>query len=240
MKSMFTFLALIFSTSIIFGQVYVKWDATGTNDGTSWLNAFTNLQTALSTASPGDQVWIASGKYTPTGPTPDSTHFLSTTPVELYGGFTGSETALSQRDWNAFPTIISGDVLGNDFPGDFISDRDDNAHHVLIVNAGQTITIIDGLIFESGTTRLDANNYAPDANDIPYNRWSGGALYIYRSGAIIRNCLFRDNDAIRGSCFFAIGEGMPSIPLLVENVIMKDNNGYNGSGSFVNTYLDYR
>jgi predicted outer membrane repeat protein len=240
MKTIFTFLSLFLFLEMTSAQIFVNKNASGTNDGSSWINAFTDLQNALDAASPGEQIWIASGKYIPTGPTPDSSHFLVIKPVELYGGFTGTETILSQRDWDAFPTIISGDILGDDFPGDFVFNREDNAHHVLIVNAGQTTTIIDGLIFESGSTRLDDNNYAPDANDIPYNRWSGGAIYIYRSGAIIRNCIFRENDAVRGSCFFAFGEALTSIALLVENVIMKDNNGYNGAGSFVQAYLDYR
>jgi hypothetical protein len=206
MKSMLTILVVILTAGILYGQVYVKQDAQGTNDGSSWNNAFTKLETALDAAKPGDQLWIAAGKYTPSGPTPDSTHFLMNKPLELYGGFTGTETALQQRNWATNFTIISGDILGDDQPGDFNLNRADNAHHVLIINAGETTSVLDGLIFESGTTRLDANNYFPDANDIPYNRWSGGALYIYRSGASILNCEFRDNDAMRGSCFFAYGD----------------------------------
>ncbi|HEX5111804.1 MAG TPA: T9SS type A sorting domain-containing protein [Saprospiraceae bacterium] len=240
MKSVLTFLVVVLTTTILFGQLYVKQDAIGTNDGTSWTNAFTKLQFALEAASPGDQIWIAAGKYVPTGSTPDSSHFIVTTPVNLYGGFNGTETSLQQRDWNSNLTIISGDILGDDQPGDFNNHRADNAHHVLIVDAGETQTIIDGLIFESGATRLDANSYFPDANDIPYNRWCGGALYIHRSGVTIQNCLFRDNDAVRGSGFFAFGDTLATIRLVVENTFFMNNHGYNGAASFTQAFRDYK
>jgi len=240
MKSMLTVLVVVVTTTMLPGQVYVKQDAQGTNDGTSWTNAFTKLQTALDAAQPGDQLWIAAGKYTPAGSTPDSSHFLISQPVELYGGFTGTETLLQQRNWPNNLTIISGDILGNDQPGDFTVNRADNAHHVLIINAGESTTVLDGLIFESGTTRLDANNYFPDANDFPYNRWSGGALYIHRSGATILNCIFRDNDATRGSCFFASGDTLATIRLVVENTIFTYNHGYNGAASFTQAFRDYQ
>ena len=236
MKLFFT-IYLLFSTLLLANaQIFVKQDATGNNDGTSWTNAFTDLQVALDASVPGDQIWLAAGTYIPEGPTPDSTHFLATQPVQLYGGFAGTESNISQRDWNANPTIISGDVLQNDIPGNFVSNRTDNAHHVLIINAPNTESVIDGLIFESGTTRMD--NYAPTAIDIPYNRWSGGALYLYRTGAIIRNSLFHDNDGVRGSGIFAFGDTLHMISLEIENVIFRDNDGSNGAGGFFQAFQD--
>src|SRR5690349_5189048 len=46
------------------GVVYVSLTGNNTT-GCSWGNAFTTLQSALSIATSGDQVWVASGTYYP-------------------------------------------------------------------------------------------------------------------------------------------------------------------------------
>lgn len=48
------------------GNLHVDAMATGNDDGTDWANAFTDLQSALAVATPGDQVWVAAGTYRPT------------------------------------------------------------------------------------------------------------------------------------------------------------------------------
>jgi len=46
--------------------VYVDRDALGlTHDGLSWTTAFTNVQSALVIALPHNEIWIATGVYTP-------------------------------------------------------------------------------------------------------------------------------------------------------------------------------
>jgi len=58
--------AMLGTVSVAKGQtiIYVKAAATGQNDGTSWTDAFTDLQDALDAAAvtPGfDEIWVAKG-----------------------------------------------------------------------------------------------------------------------------------------------------------------------------------
>jgi hypothetical protein len=143
------------------GEIHVDKTATGNNDGTSWNNAYTTLQAALATASAGDagsEIWVATGVYTPGTSRTDSFNITQT--VSLYGGFANTETVRTQRDWEANPTILSGDIGGDDITDNgVVTDTDNisgnNVYHVLWldgVNNGiiTSSTVIDGFIVTAG------------------------------------------------------------------------------------------
>jgi len=77
-------------------QIFVDASATGMNDGSSWINAYTDLKAAINSAAPNSELWITAGVYSPGATTAD--RFQLSTDLKLYGGFNGTETALSQRD----------------------------------------------------------------------------------------------------------------------------------------------
>ncbi|HEY3477130.1 MAG TPA: SBBP repeat-containing protein, partial [Anaerolineales bacterium] len=89
---------------------YVNWDATGADDGTSWEDAYTDLQSALSAASYGDKIWVAAGTYKPTSGTDRTISFTLKNGVAVYGGFAGTETSRAQRNYEANVTVLSGDI----------------------------------------------------------------------------------------------------------------------------------
>src|SRR5262245_50127216 len=68
--------------------VYVDADAKGKADGTSWNNAYTDLQAAVSKNTSGE-IWVAAGTYRPTSAAFRGSSFILTGTLELYGGFAG-------------------------------------------------------------------------------------------------------------------------------------------------------
>lgn len=104
--------ALIMTMSLVCSAatVYVDAGASGTNDGTSWTNAYTSLSTAISSSTAGDSVWVKAGTYKP-GSGRNETFTVNKT-LNLYGGFDGTETMEAQRNPSSNPTILSGDIHG--------------------------------------------------------------------------------------------------------------------------------
>jgi hypothetical protein len=92
------------------GVIYVDVDAVGTGDGSSWADAFTDLQDGLAVAVSGDQLWVAAGSYKPTAGSDRQASFQLVNGLSIYGGFDGTETDLVQRDWVANLTVLSGDI----------------------------------------------------------------------------------------------------------------------------------
>lgn len=106
--------------------IYVNASAAGANNGTSWPDAYTDLQDALTEAetmnSEPCEIWVAVGTYKPDRGTGDPwASFDLPDRVALYGGFVGSEQLREVRNWLSNETILSGDLLGNDDPNNIPS-----------------------------------------------------------------------------------------------------------------------
>ena len=197
MKKLFFLLALILLCSQITSAkvIFVKQNANG--DGSSWTSAFGQLQSALTIAESGDQIWVASGTYYTSYSKDVSVEtrgvsFVIKDGVELYGGFSGNEITLKDRDIKFNKTILSGEI------GDAASIKD-NAFTILTTIDVSAKTIIDGFTFTGG----NANGYGTPGDAA----CSGGALFNKanintESSPTISNCTFINNRARSGGAIF--------------------------------------
>src|SRR5512139_379990 len=87
------------------GFLYVKPAAEGAGDCSSWANACT-LQTALTNAVSGDEVWMMEGVYKPTTAGDRAISFQLVSGVAVYGGFSGDETSRGQRHPDRYDDTI--------------------------------------------------------------------------------------------------------------------------------------
>ncbi|MCW5554118.1 MAG: hypothetical protein KIS67_18425 [Verrucomicrobiae bacterium] len=188
---------------LVQGVVYVDAAGAGANDGSSWANAYTNLQDAL--ASPEDEVWVATGVYRPAPPGGDrNATFQLRSGRTLYGGFAGGETSRTQHDPTMNPTILSGDLLGDD--GANWTNGSDNAYHVVTATNVDATAVLDGFTITGGNNAdygagVRLENASPRlANCLIATNLAaiGGGLCGVDSAPLITNCIFRDNLAWSG------------------------------------------
>ncbi|MFZ4572631.1 MAG: IPT/TIG domain-containing protein, partial [Bacteroidales bacterium] len=105
------------------GVIYVNASATGANNGSSWTDAYTSLQTAITSAFSSQQIWVAAGTYKPTATTDRTISFVMKEGVAIYGGFAGTETLLTDRAPSVNVTILSGEIGA--------AGTSDNSYHVV-------------------------------------------------------------------------------------------------------------
>ena len=186
------------------GIRYVMLGSTGSCS--SWADACT-LQTALTGATSGDEIWVAAGTYKPTtSPFDRTATFQLISGVALYGGFAGAETARTQRNPATHVTILSGDTNGDDVG------RNNNYENVYHVVTGATGATLDGFTITAG-----------NADGSPSD--SGGGMYNLSSNPALANVTFSGNLANYGGGLF----NSSSNPTLT-NVTFSGNGAYSGGG----------
>ncbi len=178
---------MTFTPLTSFSQViFVDHSAAGANDGTSWEDAYTDLQGALQQADFGDEIWVAGGTYHPTSHDGDrSARFVLPDGVALLGGFGGFEENASERNFNLFRTTLSGDINQT---GSLYG----NSHTVLDISNTSRESLVDGFTIIGGNAEIIA------ADGYPRNN-SGGGIYNDGGGATIANCVISGNSANQGA-----------------------------------------
>src|ERR1700722_8560451 len=124
--------------------VYVDPTATGgSGDGSSWVNAYTDLEPALQyaqateAASSGSTfvVDVAEGTYSPAQTPSQAATFSMASGISIYGGFQGGRSNPGLRDPTAFTTVLTGSGVSD--------------HVVTAVNIDNT-GVLDGVTVTAG------------------------------------------------------------------------------------------
>ena len=181
-----------FKTEKVYTEVFVNKNATGNNDGTSWANAFTNLQDAITpTYATPHRIWVAKGTYKPHSTDRNASFVVK---YSIYGGFAGNEVSFFDRDMSLIhttnATILSGDLLNNDDATVDFNDatRTDNSKHVVEVTANNVV--IDGFSIQDGYADAASGN----------DRFGGG---IFKSLSVanltVKNSNIKNNVALFGA-----------------------------------------
>lgn len=221
-------------------QLFVDHTASGANNGSSWDNAFTSLQDALTWAAvfaPSESVdiWVAQGVYFPdvgAGLTNNNRRlsFKPAANVAMYGGFAGTESTREQRDWDANPTVLSGDIDGNDSVdanGVALSHADiigNNSYHVVLLNKINGVATLDGFTITSGKA-IGAGILSGVATD------EGAGLHSFNSSANLLNLRIQGNYASDdGGGIFADSSDGRSDMLDLQGVELIANSGRAGGG----------
>lgn len=183
--------------------LFVKPTGSGMQDGSSWENASSDIQAKINIASPNTQIWIAAGTYKPIRPANNlgvielnnrDNAFVMKDNVSLYGGFSGVETSVDERDIIANPTVLSGDFNEDDVVAGIgktltISNSAENAHHV-IINRG-TVTI-DGLKIAGGAAN---GGFTIQIGNSSINSAYGGGIFNINGTLTLSNVIFTANTA---------------------------------------------
>ena len=205
-KAILPLLTFLFSLLIVNATTIIRvaTDGSNTADGLSWANAV-NLARgrALAVFHGADhQLWLKAGTYDLTDA------FNLGLDITMYGGFVGTETLLSQRNWITNQTIFNQTVTDKG---------------VLWSNVSNCTVLLDGLIFQNGQKTTSAGGcgvlYSGTTlrNCIIRNNSTlgdgnrGGAFQLGEIGLgaapatkiVIDNCLIINNESTaQPSCFY--------------------------------------
>ena len=211
-------------------KMYVNANVSGgLNNGISWANAFSDLQSALGSSScVPDTVWVAGGVYFPSkdpsgnlSPSdPRDKTFIVASDRKIYGGFAGTETFLSQRT----STVIAANssVLNGNFNGSF--NTSDDAYHVVLTITSNDNTLLDGFTFTNGNA-TGTGNLTVDTENI--SRRKGAALYAVSSSIHLVNCKFEVNNAYTGGAIYNEDEAID-----INNCLFQNNSATSGGAMY--------
>lgn len=210
------------------GILYVDSSGALTGDGSSWAKALDSFNLALSTATVNTnikQIWVAKGTYQPL----TNQSFAMVKNVQIYGGFAGTETSLSQRDLSAGHTSV---LKGN---GSSVILNNNNGLTTADTLDGFTITGGSGSAASGGGGINNLSGSPSIVNCIfsgNHSAYYGGGVAINSgSSPTFTNCVFSGNSTTNGGGGVWISSGSSAFT----NCIFSGNIAASGGGGAFNT-----
>jgi hypothetical protein len=225
----------------------------GSDTGMSWANAYLDLQDALERARRGygHEIWVAEGTYKPTTNPEENATFQLVDGVALYGGFAGTETSSSQRNWLINQTILNGDI-----DNDGVIDLGNVTNVVTASNVSET-SIIDGFTISEGLSNgilIDSASPIIRHNKIIHN----GLYGIYcntQSSPNITECNILNNNysgieftnsdpnislcSIKNNTAYGVYGDSSSVPVVKNNWIFRNGNSPSTCGIDLESLSSY-
>lgn len=173
-----TTISATFSEITVPSGVICVWpnSPSASKNGSNWAHAYTTISDAIANSSTNSEIWIMQGTYS------QAATYAPNAGTKFYGGFTGSESALSERNWQIHPTILRGDGGVSSY-GFNISSANANV-------------VFDGLTFTSYSKIVlycvGANTQI--INCCFKNNTSPSAVNLRSLGNTVSNCIFKNND----------------------------------------------
>jgi predicted outer membrane repeat protein len=195
--------------------------------GRSWEDALTSITEALQIASEYsavNQIRVAQGIYTPTDPNGDrQVSFQLVSGVSLLGGYGGlTAPDPNDRNWDQYPTILSGDLNDND-PIDLVLEnllddpcRADNSYHVVTFSEKDAFTFLEGFVVTGGNANCEDDNLR------------GGGMRNWYGNPVVKHCRFFANAALNkgGGIYNQSGD------IIIDSCVFDNNisGGISGGG----------
>ena len=202
---------------------YVRTNGSDAWSGTSWGTAKRTVSAAVNVATALDEIWVGRGTY------PE--HLSMKPGLRLYGGFAGTEAALSERDWTNNLTAMWGTT---------------NKAVITFTNAGPE-TRLDGFtigggngihgggIAMVGSAPVLANNAI--RNNITDGAGAGVSIWGFHilSSTNVHFAILTNNIIVENQSINDEGDGggiavVGSSPLIAWNVIARNTATRNGGG----------
>ncbi|GGJ27452.1 beta strand repeat-containing protein [Deinococcus roseus] len=210
------------SDSSLCDVIRVDRDATGDGSGSSWKNAMTYLPDALyisRNSGTRKNLWIADGVYWPdtgywvadtsgnllgTKDNNTSSTFFVYAGTSLYGGFGGTENALSERNVYNNITVLSADIDQNDtrdsrgITTSYSNISGSNSYHVLFMQgtaaAVTSSTVLSGLTVTAG-----------NASSTSFYNARGGGLFCFAENSGTCSPTIKDVRFVGNSAYYGGG-----------------------------------